>query len=190
MVTLISSFVFAGVLSAYMFLGRGLARQVNAETMESGARVALYYFTQDLSTATSISAENPGVQTSGTMLTLTIPQPGTSVTVVYAFVWDPVALQGSLTRTAGASQPITVLKYLNSFSFNYYDATGTLVAAPPGVPLSPQINIKQACMSYTASVGVASTGAQSQYTVVSPLVTMNNKILLKDPDDPADSYDP
>src|ERR1035438_10585997 len=48
MVTFISAFVFAGVLSAYIFLGRGLMRQGNEEQLESRSRQALYDFTQDI----------------------------------------------------------------------------------------------------------------------------------------------
>jgi prepilin-type N-terminal cleavage/methylation domain-containing protein len=190
MVTFISSFVFAGVLSAYIFLGRGLARQVNEESLESGARVALYYFTQDLSSATAITATNPGPQTNGTLMTLSIPQPGTTTTVVYNYVWDPVLMQGSLTRTAGSAQPVTLLKYLSIFSFGYYDATGNSISVPSSLPLSPQINIKQVNMSFTSAAGYVTSGAQSQFTVVSPLVTMNNKTSLEDPNDPSDSFDP
>ena len=65
--TFISSFVFAGVLSAYIFLGRSLSRQLNAEGLESRTRLALYYFTQDISSATSIIAQNPGAGTQGPM---------------------------------------------------------------------------------------------------------------------------
>ena len=62
MVTFISSFVFAGVLSAYIFLGRGLSRQVNEEELESRTRLALFWFTQDVSSASAITAQNPGLE--------------------------------------------------------------------------------------------------------------------------------
>ena len=79
MVTFISSFVFAGVLSAYIFLGRGLARQVNEESLESRSRLALYWFTQDVSTASGIAACVPSSPTSGkyTWFTLTTSSGGT-----------------------------------------------------------------------------------------------------------------
>jgi prepilin-type N-terminal cleavage/methylation domain-containing protein len=195
MVVFISSFVFAGVLSAYVFLGRGLARQVNAESLESGARVALSYVNQDVSCATGITAINPGPQVNGTLITLSVPAAGTVTTVTYNYIWDPVSMQGSLTRTAGSgvsTQTTTLLKNLATFSFEFYDATGSLITVPSTapIPFPPQINIKQVNMSYTAAAGYAASGAQSQFTVVSPLVTMNNKIMLKDPNDPPDSYDP
>src|ERR1035438_4744404 len=44
MVTFISAFVFAGVLSAYIFLGRGLMRQGNEEQLESRSRQLIAKF--------------------------------------------------------------------------------------------------------------------------------------------------
>jgi hypothetical protein len=49
--TAITAFVFAGVLSAYIFLGRSLARQVNQMDLESRARTTLNYFTGDVTAA-------------------------------------------------------------------------------------------------------------------------------------------
>src|SRR5580693_1180412 len=80
MVTLISAFVFAGVLSAYIFLGRGLARQINEQSLESRTRLALYWLAQDVSSANAIAAQNPGSGVSGDQFTVTIPSSGSSVT--------------------------------------------------------------------------------------------------------------
>src|ERR1700722_7692841 len=99
MVTAISSFVFAGVLSAYIFLGRGLARQVNAEGLESRTRLALNYFTKDVSNAASITAQNPGSQTTGNQMTLSIPLatvPVTYKSVTYKCDWSGGSLSGIL----------------------------------------------------------------------------------------------
>jgi Tfp pilus assembly protein PilW len=181
MVTFISSFVFAGVLSAYIFLGRGLARQQNEEVLESRARLALYYLTQDVSSASTITAQNPGVQTSGAQMTLNIP--GTGL-VIYSCDWSQGATQGTLSRQAGTNQSLTLLTNLSAFSFGYYDMTGTSVTAPSVAPATPQINIKSVYMAYTAVAGYAPSGAQSQFTVVSPCVIMKNKSVLTDPNDP------
>src|ERR1700691_2997225 len=105
MVTAISSFVFAGVLSAYIFLGRGLARQVNAEGLESRTRLALYNFTKDVSNAASITAQNPGSQTTGNQMTLSIPLatvPVTYKTVTYKCDWSGGATSGILERQVGS----------------------------------------------------------------------------------------
>jgi len=179
--TLITSFVFAGVLSAYIFLGRGLARQVNEESLESRTRLALYWFTQDVSTAATITARNPGAGVSGTQVTLTFPSAGT---VYYACDWSGGASNGKLTRQAGSGAVLTLLTNLTSFSFGYYDATGNSITAPSSAPSSPQIGIKQVYMTYTAVAGTASTGAQSSFTVVSPRVILKNKTVLVDPTSP------
>jgi hypothetical protein len=190
MVTFISAFVFAGVLSAYIFLGRSLARQVNEQSLESRGRLALNWVTQDVSTAFSIIAQNPGANTTGTQFTLSVPifdpVSGTSQvhTVSYACDWTSGPTQGTLERQVDSGTPLVLLTNLSNFSFGYCDMTGTPVVAPSSPPLSPQVNIKQVYMSYTAVAGYATSGAQSQYTVVSPIVVMKNKTLLTDPNDP------
>jgi hypothetical protein len=181
MVTLISSFVFAGVLSAYVFLGRGLAREANAESLESRARLTLFYFTQDVSAATTISAQNPGVGVTGTQLTLTVPGTGT---VVYSCDWSLGPGAGVLSRQVGSNTPLTLLNNMSSIAFGYTDPTGTTVVAPAIAPSSPQIDIKQAYVAFTLSAGYAQSGASSQFTVVSPRVTLKNQPFLKDPNDP------
>ncbi len=182
MVTAISSFVFAGVLSAYIFLGRGLARQVNAESLESRTRLALFWFTQDVASATSVIAQNPGAGVTGTRITLSVPSLGNSV--YYACDWSGGTGQGKLTRQVGTGAVLTLLTNLTSFSFGYYDLAGNSVTAPSTAPSTAQINIKQIYMTYTSSAGVAATGAQSNYTVVSPRVNIKNKGLLTDPTTP------
>jgi Tfp pilus assembly protein PilW len=180
MVTFISSFVFAGVLSAYIFLGRGLTRQANQESLESRSRQALYYFTQDVSSATTISAQNPGNQTDGTLMTLNTPGSGT---VIYSCNWDLGPTLGILQRQAG-SATVTLLTNLSSLNVGYFDLTGTAVTVPTTAPTSPQINIKQVNMTFTSAAGYAASGSRSQLTVVSPIVIMKNKALLEDPSEP------
>jgi prepilin-type N-terminal cleavage/methylation domain-containing protein len=183
MVTLISSFVFAGVLSAYIFLGRGLSRQVNAEGLESRTRLALSYFTQDVSSASSITAQNPGTQTTGNQMVLSIP--GLSSTVTYKCDWSGGTAAGILERQVGSSGPwLVLLKNLTSFGFQYFDSTTHSITVPTVAPTSPQNDIKQVCMTYTSSAGYAPSGNVSQFTVVSPLVILKNKGLLTDPNTP------
>jgi prepilin-type N-terminal cleavage/methylation domain-containing protein len=180
MVTFISSFVFAGVLSAYIFLGRGLSRQVNEEGLESRTRLALYYFTQDVSNASAITAENPGAQVDGTLMTLTV----SGTPIAYVCNWD-APTGGTLTRTVNGVTPgLVLLTNLTSFSFQYFDPTTNTVTAPATAPSTPQIDIKQVCMTYTSSAGYAPSGNLSKLTVVSPLVILKNKGVLKDPTNP------
>jgi hypothetical protein len=181
MVTFISSFVFAGVLSAYVFLGRGLSRQVNAESLESRTRLALHYFTQDVSSASGIVAQNPGSQVTGTQMALTIPG---SNTVSYYCDWSQGPTQGILERQVGSNPYLVLLTHLSSFTLQFFDSTTNAVTAPATPPLSPQINIKQVCLTYTSTAGYGPSGNLSNLTVVSPLVIMKNKLVLLDPNSP------
>jgi hypothetical protein len=168
-VTAISAFVFAGVLSAYIFLGRGLVREGHEEELESRSRAALYYLTQDVSAATGVSTYTPST------LVLTTP----AATVTYTFT--PAAPvqglpQGSLTRTqipANTSIPTSLLTGLSSFAFNYLTISGG--QTPPITPPASAAAVKQVQMTYTAMAGSSISGAQSQITVVSPRVIMKNK---------------
>jgi len=181
MVTFISSFVFAGVLSAYIFLGRGLSRQVNAEGLESRTRLALHYFTQDVSSASAIAAQNPGSQVTGTQMALTIPG---SNTVTYYCDWTQGPANGVLERQVGTNPYLVLLTNLSSFSLQYFDSTTHAFAVPSAAPSAPQIDIKQVCLTYTSTAGYGPSGNLSNFTVVSPLVIMKNKTVLLDPNSP------
>jgi Tfp pilus assembly protein PilW len=187
MVTLISSFVFAGVLSAYIFLGRGLARQVNEQSLESRTRLAIYWLTQDVSTASAIAAQSPGATTTGDQFVLTIP--GSANTVTYHCDWSQGAGNGVLERNLSSGTSLTLLTNISNISFGYYDITGNSISVPAtNATLSgsttPLMKVKQVYMTYTTTAGVQVTGSQSNLTVVSPRVIMKNKALLTDPNSP------
>jgi Tfp pilus assembly protein PilW len=189
MATLITAFVFAGVLSAYIFLGRALARQLNEESLESRTRLALYWFTQDVSSASSITAaQTPALTPTSatwpfTVFTLTFP--GTTGTVAYQIDWSAGSGSGILERyTPATGTTIVLLNKLSNISFGYFDITGNSVTVPASAPSNPQVNIKQANMAYTSTAGTASTGAQSSLTMVSPMIVMRNKVMLVDPNSP------
>lgn len=186
MVTLISAFVFSGVLSAYIFLARGLARQINEQGLESRSRLTLYWFTQDVSSASGINAQNPGSTTTGDQFTVTIPSTGSSVT--YHCDWSGGAGFGLLQRVSGGTT-LNLLTNLTSISFGYYDITGNSVTVPstntsPLTSTPAILNIKQLYMTYTTTAGLKVSGAQSNLTVVSPRVVMKNTALLTDPNAP------
>ena len=180
MVTFISSFVFAGVLSAYIFLGRGLMRQANEESLESRSRLALYYFTLDVSSASAITAVNPGVQVTGTLMTLIVPSSGT---ITYSCDWSNGATSGILERQVGSGPVLTLLTNLTSINFGYYDINGSTISVPSTAPTYAQLNIKQVNLAFTSTAGYPTSGAESNLTVVSPRVIMKNKSLIKDPND-------
>lgn len=168
MATLITAIVFAGVLSAYIFLGRGLVRQGNEEAMESRSRTTLFYFTQDVSAATAVTAY--------TASQLVISTPSAIVTYTYnAAPGSPgIAPSGTLVRTqipANLSIPTSLLTNLSTFAFNYLTISGTAA--------SSAATVKQIQLSYTAVIGSSVGGAQAQITVVSPRVIMKNKPSLQ-----------
>jgi Tfp pilus assembly protein PilW len=173
MVTLISSFVFAGVLSAYIFLGRGLVREGNSEQVESGTRTAFYYFTQDVSAAQSIVA-----QTSQPQITLTVPVQPYPNTATVTYAYDPINFTLTRTDTVGSPSLLLLspaksgLSSLN-ISFSYYDVNGNPITTVPSAL------IKQVIMSYTATTGSAVSGAQASYSGSSALVIMKNKASLQ-----------
>jgi prepilin-type N-terminal cleavage/methylation domain-containing protein len=180
MVTFISSFVFAGVLSAYIFLGRGLSRQVNAEGLESRTRLALHYFTQDVSSASAIAAQNPGAETTGTQMTLTTP----AGAVTYYCDWSQGTAKGILERQVGANPYLVLLTNLSALSIAYFDSTTHAVTVTASAPSTPQVDIKQVCLSYTSTAGYGPSGNLANFTVVSPIVIMKNKAVLLDPNVP------
>jgi prepilin-type N-terminal cleavage/methylation domain-containing protein len=188
MVTAISAFVFAGVLSAYTFLGRSLAREVNEESLESRGRLALYWLTQDVSAASAICTQSPGATTSGYQITLAVPGLGS---VYYYVDWSGGAGKGILKRQVGSTGAtfLVLLQNLSSFTFGYTDINGNAVTAastssPTTPPTTQSTNIKQVYMYFTSTAGVAVTGNSSNFTVSSPMIIMKNKGFLVDPNNP------
>lgn len=159
--TLITAFVFAGVLSAYIFLGRALIREGNMESLESRTRTTLYQFNQDVSTSTSVTTTG---MTSSTLVLNTTS--GTTITYTYS------AAQGTLSRQLSTSVvATTMLTGLTSFSFGYYDYYGISTSNPNAV--------KQINMTYVTSAGSAITGSISNFSVASPRVLLKNRALLQ-----------
>jgi hypothetical protein len=178
MVTFISAFVFAGVLSAYIFLGRGLMRQGNEEQLESRSRQALYDFTQDISAASAVTSATATSLTVNTWIPQTSPNPPVMATATYSYF--PAEGQLTLIRTAPPAAPLAfpnwptpgtqglvLLNNVTNFSFGTYDINGNSTGLAP--------LIKQVNMSFTTTAGSQMGGAQSRLTVVSPQVILKNK---------------
>ncbi|HEY1793301.1 MAG TPA: hypothetical protein VGG34_10310 [Opitutaceae bacterium] len=191
MVTAISAFVFAGVLSAYTFLGRSLSRQVNEQSLESRTRLALYWLTQDLESASAIKIQSPGSGTSGYTMELTLSG-GTIVD--YAVDWNssfttnPPNPPGCLVRSSGGTT-LVLLRSLTAITFNYYDINGTAIAAPStSTPLSTptlvNVDVKQVSVNFTSAAGISAVGNRSSFTVSTPRIIMKSKGFLTDPTTP------
>lgn len=153
--------VLAGVLAAYLFVGRNLTRLVNVQHQEIESRRTLRTFTQDLSAAIQLSTATD------TNLTLTKPAAaGGTVTVSYTYS----SANRTLVRTeAGANN--TLLSGLTTFTITYYNESGSVVTA------SPQ-SVKAVEFAFASATGSAASGTQASYTTVSPRVLLRNKPAL------------
>jgi prepilin-type N-terminal cleavage/methylation domain-containing protein len=161
----ISAIVIGGVLAAYTFLGRNLGRLVNLEHQQLQSRRALKYFTQDLSTASSI--------TTATVSSIVMTKPLASSTATITYVYD----SGTLTRyylipPATVATPTIMLQNLTSFSFKYYNSSGTEVTS------SPQ-SVKTAEFIYASAEGSNNGYTRTTFSSVSPRVVVRNKPLLQ-----------
>lgn len=186
MVTAISAFVFAGVLSAYMFLGRGLARQGFAMELEGPNRIAMAEFNQDVSAATGFT----GLPTSnGFTVTLLVAAadpihtypPPVAGTASYSYTAGTASAPGTLTITRQASiaasglgfpnwPGTTVVKGIQTLAFQYLDMYGNST--------SNQGAIKQIVISYTAANPTTYNPAQSSEKVTAVAV-LKNKLSLQ-----------
>jgi Tfp pilus assembly protein PilW len=111
----LASFILAGVLSSFLFIGRSGANIQNYNDMESQARKCLEIFAEDVRQANTIT------WASATTLSLTVPNPsGTgTITVDYAY--------NSTSRIFVRRDPTgtrTLLTGITTFDFKAYTITG------------------------------------------------------------------
>jgi prepilin-type N-terminal cleavage/methylation domain-containing protein len=155
----LSSFILAGVLSTFLFMGRTGANIRNYSDMESQARRALEQFAQDVRQASAVSWTND------TTIVLTVD--GASVTYAYS--------SGSFTRraTTGTS---TLLSGITSFSFKAYSITGAEITGigTTTTLASANLNTKQLQISLEAARS-STTVATATNTVLSARFILRNK---------------
>jgi prepilin-type N-terminal cleavage/methylation domain-containing protein len=154
----LSAVVFAAILSAYVFIGRNLARLVNFQQQESQCRRILTTLAKDVGMAMRVTTA------SDTQLTLTVPTASSPATVVYNYG------NGRLTRT-DSTGTTTLLTGVTAFDFNYYNRTGAASTSP--------LSIKLVELSYTSMVGNSANGTQARYAMVSPRLVLRNTPLLQ-----------
>jgi Tfp pilus assembly protein PilW len=183
--TFISAFVFAGVLSAYIFLGRALTRQGNEAEQESRSRTTLYYLTQEVSSATGIAPDtNPSSTTSGLTQMVLNTLDGNGIPYTVTYVYTPSPSGGTLTRTPNPTPstglgPTSLLVGVTNLTFTYYNSAGTALTSISSPTVTNPNIVKQVSLSYTTVAGTVLSGAQSHFNVVSPLIVMKNKPYLK-----------
>ncbi len=159
--TSLLAIVLAGVLAAYLFVGRNLTRLVNLQHQEVESRRTLRTFTQDVSAAIQLSTAT------ATAITLSKPTAGGTTTVAYAYS----AAGGTLVRTEGGT-PQTLLSGLTTFSITYYNEAGTVITS------SPQ-SVKAIELAFASASGSATSGTRASYSTVSPRVLLRNKPALQ-----------
>ena len=113
--------VMAGVLTAFLFIGRTSVSLRNYADLETQARNAMETFAQDVRMSSGVA------WTSASSLTLSIQQGNTTIPATYTY--DPTAR--TFSRTIGTTTDILITN-IRSFAFNAYsiDTTSISRAAP------------------------------------------------------------
>ncbi|HKB56786.1 MAG TPA: prepilin-type N-terminal cleavage/methylation domain-containing protein [Lacunisphaera sp.] len=157
----LSSFILAGVLSTFLFIGRSGANVQNYNDMEAQARKALEYFAEDTRQASAVTWGSDN-----TSLTLTV----NSLPVVYAYSTSAK----TFSRQDATSTKILV-SGITSFAFSAYKintdaiplATSSDLTAANGTTKQLQISLEA---SRTSTTVVAATN-----TVLSARFILRNK---------------
>ena len=157
----LSAIAFAGILSAYLFLGRSLTRLVNTQRQEVQSRGTLRRFTQDLSAAVSL--------TTATSTEIAFTKAVSTGTAAVSYTYSTG--NGTLTR-ADSSGSQTLLSGLTACTLTYYNESGIAVTS------SPQ-SVKSVELSFASAVGGANTGTRTSYSTVSPRIVLRNKPALQ-----------
>jgi prepilin-type N-terminal cleavage/methylation domain-containing protein len=117
----LATIVMAGVMTAFLFIGRTSISLRNYADLETQARNALETFAQDVRMSSGVTWN------SSTSLALTIQQGNTTIPATYAY--DPAAR--TFSRTVGTTTEVLITNIRN-FSFNAYgiDTTSISLSTP------------------------------------------------------------
>lgn len=157
----VCSIIFAGIMSAYLFVGRNLTRLVNFQRQEVESRRTLRQFTQDLSAAIQLTTATSSA------IALTKPTSTGTTTVSYAYASGA----GTLTRTDSVGTQ-TLLSGVTTFALSYFNEAGSSVS-------SGSQSIKSVEFSYSSGSGSAASGTLAASTTVSSRVVLRNKPALQ-----------
>jgi Tfp pilus assembly protein PilW len=153
--------IIAVTLAAWIFVGRNFTRMANTQYLEAHTRSAFTLFSTDVGSTTKVSTAT------ATSLALTVP----AGSVSYAYS----SANGTLTRTDTSGTATVLISDLTSFSFNYFNTTGTTAIASPSTA-----SVKKIEMSFTSKLGNSSDNLkQSVYSTVSSRVALSNRPLLQ-----------
>lgn len=173
----IASFVLAGILSSFLFLGRSGANLANYATMEQEARKGLDRFSQDVRMASGIT------WTSSSSITLTVPHTSGGVSDTVNYYWDttttsptyhcfirngPDPVTAPITgSTVGASSNTILIHNVQSFEFDRWMIGSTGQATNDVATKQLQIRLT---VTKTATTAVAASNL-----VVSARFILRNK---------------
>lgn len=195
--------VMSAVLSSYTYMGRGLFRLVNQQTLQAQGRNALAYFAQDVRMASGLTDTG---NLSATRVSLIIPAGTGTNTITYYYnntpsASSPVSVNGtnvifpanSFTRcvyngSALITRTLLTLRNVNDstvatrsdLTIRYYDASGNEYTSYTNY-LS---GIKQLALEFTATTGNykpsdAPSPQTATYQVSSPRLIVRNRQLLQ-----------
>jgi prepilin-type N-terminal cleavage/methylation domain-containing protein len=167
--------LMAGVLSAFLFLGRNLTRLVNMQEQQTKTRRVLRMFSSDVGTAsnltTATSTITGGVTTYAQFVL--VPPTGSNVTYTYNLSGN-----GKLTRQVGAGTAQDQLTNITSFSINYFtviDTVNGVAFSPTAAAPSNALGVKAVEFQFTTSVGSSAAGTLTTYSATSPRVLLRNR---------------
>jgi type II secretory pathway pseudopilin PulG len=184
----LSAAVLAAVLSSYIYLGRSLARLANQQALETQARRAIGYFTQDVQQATGlVTLSTAPASPAANRVDLTIPTAtGATNTVTYYYNSDltdsavvtinltavtmPAA---SLTRCVDNGTTVTSITLLrnitdgdtaendNDLLFRFFDASGNEYETATLAARSYLPGIKLVSLEFAAQIQTVNAGTST-----------------------------
>ena len=164
----LGSFILAGVLSTFLFMGRSGANLQNYNDMESQARKALEYFAEDTRQAS-------GVVWGTDAYTVALTVGTNTVTYQYNDIAKRFARQEVVTATSVVTSTRVLVTGIRSFAFTPYNIAGNVIlisttaerTAANGTTKQLQISLEAARSSQTV--------VDATNTVLSARFVLRNK---------------
>jgi Tfp pilus assembly protein PilW len=148
----LSSFILAGVLSTFLFLGRSGANISNYSDMEAQARKALELFAEDTRQASAVSWAGSH------SVTLTVNSVGVTYTYAAGAFSRTVGSSSSTTLLTGIQTPTSSNPFFRAYSINGAEITdfSTTTARTTANNTTKQIQISLRAARTTQTVAAAS----------------------------------
>jgi len=171
--TSLSSIILAGVMSAFLMLGRSGINATNYSRADAEIRRAIEAFSQDARMATELAWNSAHSVT----FTLPTPNPYSGLAAPHThkvtFVYNPAT--GVFSRLPGGSAssatPLTLVRHVSRFAFTCYDRSSQL--NPAAANFSPA-HVKRLQIELNVRVAQATTAATN--TPVLASTTLRNRL--------------